>query len=134
MRTLPDSIQLGFLAVVTAQATHSIEEAATQLFAVWGPAAAVSGFFSDDLATGFAIVNSSLIVLGIIAYATAVRNSLAIAVPIIWFWILLELANSVFHTLMGFNTGGYFPGLSTVPLLFASSVFLAIQMLRIRSQ
>ena len=133
MRTLPDSIQLGYLAVVTAQATHSIEEAATQLFAVWGPAAAVSGFFSDDLPTGFAIVNCSLVILGMLGYATAVRNSTAAAIPIIWFWVVLELANSVFHTLMGVNAGGYFPGLATVPFLFVGSVYLATHVLRFRS-
>ena len=46
-----------FLALIIAQAAHSIEEYAFRLFDVLAPARFISGLLSDDLARGFAIAN-----------------------------------------------------------------------------
>ena len=58
-------IRRAFLFLVIAQAAHSIEEYLFRLFDVFGPARFVSGLVSDNLATGFAIINVSFLIFGI---------------------------------------------------------------------
>jgi hypothetical protein len=47
-----------FAAVIGAQAAHSVEEYVLRLCDVFAPARFVSGLFSHDLATGFALANA----------------------------------------------------------------------------
>jgi hypothetical protein len=45
-----------------------------------------------------------------------------------WCWALLELANSMGHTIFAVSAGGYFPGLYTVPVLFVCSTILLLRL------
>ena len=53
-----------FLALIMAQAAHSIEEGVFRLFDVLAPARFISSLLSSDLAQGFAIANIGLVLFG----------------------------------------------------------------------
>lgn len=114
-----------FLALIVAQAAHSVEEYVFRLYDVLPPARFISGLLSNDLARGFAIANAVLVAFGLWCYLARVKRALPHARGLAWFWSLLELANGIGH--IGFATarGGYFPGLATAPLLLGISAYLA---------
>ena len=58
-------IRWAFLALIVAQAAHSIEEYVFRLFDVFAPARFVSGLVSDDLSVGFAFGNAGLVMFGL---------------------------------------------------------------------
>ena len=68
--------QLVFLFLILAQGAHSIEEYATRLYEVFGPARFVSGLISNDLALGFLIFNVALVTFGLWCWAIPVRSTL----------------------------------------------------------
>ena len=113
-----------FLALIVAQGAHSIEECVFRLFDVLAPARFVSGLFSSNLAQGFAMANTSLVMFGVWCYFARVQHSLPPARGLAWFWSLLELGNGIGHTAFAIECGGYFPGVATAPLLIAISVYL----------
>jgi hypothetical protein len=111
--------------LVLSQAVHSIEEYVRRLFDVFPLTRFVSGLFSRDLATGFAIANAGIIAFGLWCYLVPLRSGRPSARAMAWGWVIVELANGVVHVLLAVAKGGYFPGLGTAPLLIASSVYLA---------
>jgi hypothetical protein len=113
-----------FLALIVAQAAHSVEEYRFRLFDVLAPARFVSGLFSSDLPTGFAIANGLLVLLGGLCYLVLVRPDRPGAAGVIWFWAVLELANGTAHVVRAVEQGGYFPGVATAPVLLELSVYL----------
>jgi hypothetical protein len=119
-----------FLFLIAAQAAHSLEEYFGALWEVLAPARAVSGVFSQDLPTGFAIANTLIVLLGILCYLGPIRRSWRGATAIAWFWVLLEFGNSVGHTVFAVTEGAYFPGLYTVPFLLAFSLLVAARLLK----
>jgi len=54
-----------FLALVVAQAAHSIEEYIFRLFDVFAPARFVSSLVSTNLGVGFAVANAALVLFGL---------------------------------------------------------------------
>ncbi len=131
--TIKASVRTAFAVLVAVQATHSIEEAATRLWEVWGPAAAVSRFVGDlfgaGLPGGFAIVNSAFVLFGFWCYLFRVRASAPSAVGFLWLWTLIALANGIFHSWMALDRGGYFPGVVTAPFLAITALYLAGQLI-----
>ncbi len=123
-----------FLALILAQAAHSIEEYVFRLYDVFAPARFISGLISEDLTLGFAIFNAGLVLFGLLCYVAWVRPGHSAARGLAWFWILLELVNGVGHPAIALARGGYFPGVFTAPVLLALSLYLAVQMVRARSQ
>lgn len=119
-----------FLLLICSQALHSIEEYVFALWEVLAPARFVSQLVSDDLSVGFAIANAAIVSLGAWSYLWPVRRNLGYAVPVAWFWIILEAANGLGHMLFAVAAQGYFPGVYTAPLLLMFSVLLATRMLR----
>ena len=113
-----------FLALILAQAAHSIEEYAFRLYDVLAPARFISSLVSNDLARGFAIANVGLVGFGVWCYVARVNRGHSSARRLAWFWALLELGNSVGHTGFALAHGGYFPGVATAPLLLGISVYL----------
>jgi len=113
-----------FLALIVAQAAHSIEEHVFRLFDVLAPARFISGLVSSDLARGFAIANIALVLFGVWCYMARVRHGLPSARGLAWFWALLELGNGIGHSAFALARGGYFPGVATAPLLLGISVYL----------
>ena len=67
-------IKLAFLLLILAQAAHSVEEFAFRLYDVFAPARLISGLVSKNLATGFAIVNTMLVLFGFWGYVARVRT------------------------------------------------------------
>lgn len=119
-----------FLLLICSQALHSIEEYRFALWEVLPPARFVAQLFSDDLATGFAVGNMALVALGAWCYLWPVRRNLGFAVPVAWFWIILETGNGLGHLLFAVAARGYFPGVYTAPLLLMFSALLATRMMR----
>jgi hypothetical protein len=113
-----------FLALIVAQAAHSIEEYVFRLFDVLAPARFISGLLSRDLAQGFAFANIALVLFGVWCYVVPVQRGLPSARGFAWFWALLELGNGIGHTAFAFARGSYFPGVATAPLLLGISVYL----------
>ena len=114
-----------FLALILAQAVHSVEEYAFRLYDVLAPARYVSGLFGIDRQIGFVVVNSALVLFGIWCWQARVRPGRRSARAFAWFWALLEIANGCTHVALAILAGGYFPGLATAPLLLALGGWLA---------
>jgi hypothetical protein len=125
MSKRPPKIRRAFLLLVIAQAAHSIEEYLFRLFEVFGPARFVSGLVSDNLATGFAIINVSFLIFGIWC---VMRPEHRINRGIAWFWTLLEFGNGVGHSALAASRGGYFLGVVTAPLLIGTSLYLGVKL------
>jgi hypothetical protein len=122
-----------FLALIIAQAAHSIEEYVFRLFDVFAPARFVSSLFSNDLALGFALANVLLVSFGIWCYLARVRPDHPLGRGFAWFWAVLEFANGVGHSLLALSQG-YFPGAATAPLLLSVSAYLAVTLSRRSTQ
>jgi hypothetical protein len=125
--------QLALLALVVAQAAHSIEEFAFALYAVFPPARLASSLVSTDLATGFAVLNTLIVLFGVWCYVVPVRSGWPSARALAWLWVAIELVNGVGHPVMALRAGGYFPGAGTAPLLLALATILAALLLRTRA-
>lgn len=119
-----------FLLLIASQSLHSIEEYIFRLWDVLAPARYVSGLFSTDLALGFGLANFAIIAFGLGCYFAPVRRQWQSACAFMWFWALLELANSIGHSLFALSIAGYFPGLYTAPLLFLGSTALLFRLLQ----
>ena len=125
-------IRLAFLALVLVQACHSIEEYAFALYDVFPPARFASGVVSSDLATGFAILNSAFVVFGVACYFGPVRSAWGSARGWVWLWTLIELGNGLGHPILALRAGGYFPGVTTAPILLVLALYLARRLLATR--
>jgi hypothetical protein len=117
-------IRFAFLAVVAAQAVHSVEEYWFRLYDVLAPARALSEAIGVDRAAGFAVVNVAILLLGLGCYFGSIRRGRGSARTIAWLWALLEIANAIAHGALALWAGGYFPGLATAPLLLAAGLHL----------
>ena len=117
-----------FLALIVAQAAHSIEEYRFRLYDVFAPARFVSGLFSDDLRVGFAIGNILLVLFGVWCYAARVRPNRPSGHTFGWLWALLELGNGISHTFFALARKGYFPGVATAPFLLAIASYLCVRL------
>jgi Protein of unknown function with HXXEE motif len=117
-----------FLLLVLAQAAHSVEEYVFRLFEVLAPARLVSGLFGLDPATGFAIVNSGLVLFGFACWLGPAKRGGASGRAVAWGWAAVESANGLVHLGLAVAAGGYFPGLYTAPLLIAAGAWLATRL------
>lgn len=125
--------RLAFLALVLVQACHSVEEYAFGLYRVLPPARLASSLLSDDLATGFGMLNAGLVALGLWCSLGPVRSGWPSARAWVWPWVFVELANGVGHPLLALRAGGYFPGVATAPLLLALAAWLGVRLWRTRA-
>jgi dienelactone hydrolase len=119
------SSRLAFLALVLAQAAHSIEEYRTRLYDVFPPARFVSGLVSADRRVGFIIFNVSLVAFGVWCFVGPIRGARPSARALAWAWAALEVANGLGHMAWALAAGGYRPGLATAPFLVAIGLTLA---------
>jgi len=116
-----------FLALMVAQAAHSIEEYIFRLFDVFAPARFVSGLVSTNLGVGFAVANAALVLFGLWCYFARVRPGHPSGPVFVW-WTVLEFANGIGHSVLALSRGGYFPGVATAPVLLGVSAYLAFRL------
>lgn len=117
-----------FLILVLVQGLHSIEEYFGKLWESFPPARVLCGIVSDNLVTGFLIINIGLIVFGLWCWFFPIRKNYYYAQFLIWFWIILELINGIGHPIWTFLQKEYTPGMLTAPIL----LFLTIYLLRMQ--
>ena len=122
--------RIAFLALVIAQAAHSIEEYVFRLYDVFAPARFVSGLISTNLRTGFIVVNLAFVAFGFWCYAVPVQEGLSAAMPFLWFWIVVELLNGIGHPVISILDRSCIPGTITAPFLLIIAVYLSIQIAR----
>ncbi|HEY4561329.1 MAG TPA: HXXEE domain-containing protein [Thermoanaerobaculia bacterium] len=120
--------RIAFLALILAQAAHSIEEYANRLYDVLAPARFVSGLFSSDLRIGFVIVNVLLVAFGLGCFFGPVLRGARSAVALAWFWVVLEFLNGCAHITWAASAGAYRPGLATAPVLVTIAAVLGWEM------
>lgn len=113
-----------FLGLAFSQAGHSLEEFHFRLFELLAPARYLSGLVSQNLAFGFALINSLIVAFVFWTYFFRVRPAARTASQWTWAWSLLELANGIGHVVFAAGTGGYFPGVYTAPFLLLFSLSL----------
>jgi hypothetical protein len=120
--------QLSFLALVATQSAHSVEEYVGRLYEVFPPARLVSGLVSSDLERGFVIFNVALVTFGLWCFVGPVRGQWPSAIPLVWFWVVIELINGIGHPIWTFAAGRYTPGVATAPFLLFLALYLAWQL------
>jgi hypothetical protein len=113
-----------FLALILAQAAHSVEEYVFRLWEVLAPARWVATRLALDPALGFAVANTALVGFGLWCYLARVRPGRGSAEGWAWSWTVLECANGVAHLFLAARAGGYFPGAATAPLLLGLAAAL----------
>jgi hypothetical protein len=106
-----------FIALIAAQAAHSLEEYVGKLYLVFPPARLVSGLISDDLERGFVIANPGLVAFGVVCFLGPVLRQRPSATALAWFWVALETLNGVGHLGWSLIQLRYTPGVATAPLL-----------------
>ena len=97
------SIRIGFLLLIGSQTLHSIEEYSTSLWEVLPQARVISGLISNDLSFGFAIVNATLVAFGFWCFIGPIQHGWCGASALMWFWVVLELGNSIGHTYLAID-------------------------------
>ena len=120
-----------FGALILAQAAHSIEEYCGRLWESFPPARFLTGVISDDLETGFLVINIGLVAFGVWCFLWPVRRGWPSAIPLAWFWVTIEMINGVGHPLWSLRQGGYTPGVATAPLLLILALYLARELRRL---
>ena len=121
-------VEITFGALVLAQAAHSIEEYLGRLWDVFLPARLVSGLVSQDLQTGFVVLNMSLVAFGVWCLAWPVHRRWENAAAFMWIWVGVESANGVGHILWALSQGRYAPGVMTAPFLLGLALYLGTQL------
>ena len=120
--------QLSFLALVATQAAHSVEEYVGRLYDVFPPAQFVSGLISQDHERGFVIFNIALVTFGLWCFVWPVRKKWLLAIPLAWFWVVIELINGIGHPLWTLTVFAYTPGVVTAPILLILALYVASQL------
>ncbi|MGH8639057.1 MAG: HXXEE domain-containing protein [Burkholderiales bacterium] len=121
-------IKVAFGALVLAQTAHSIEEYVGRLWESFPPATFLTGLISPDRELGFIVINYALVAFGFWCLVWPVRREWPSAVPLAWFWIVIEMINGVGHPVSSLRQGGYTPGVLTAPILLMLALYLAFQM------
>ncbi len=117
-------IKILFLIIVLLQGLHSCEEYIGKLWENFPPATFLCSLVSDNLKTGFIIINIGLFVLGILAWLIPIRKEYSWGKFLIWFWILIELMNGIGHPIWTIMQKGYTPGVITAPFLLITAITL----------
>jgi hypothetical protein len=124
------TVQSSFLALVSAQAAHSVEETYGRLYESFPPARFVAGLVSDDRHGAFVLLNILIVAFGLWCFLWPVRRGWSSAATIAWGWVIVETLNGIGHTLWSVYNLSYTPGLATAPLLILSAMMLARELRR----
>jgi hypothetical protein len=118
-------VDQSFLALIVAQAAHSIEEYVGRLYDVFPPARFLTGLVSEDPRRGFLIINIGLVAFGVWCFFWPIRRRWAAASALAWLWVGIELVNGIGHPLWSLSQQAYSPGVATAPLLLILALVLA---------
>ena len=121
-------LDISFIALICAQAAHSVEEYVGRLYEVFPPARLVSSLVSQDLERGFIIGNVVLISFGLWCFIWPIRRRWASMRVFAWLWVAIELINGTVHPLWSLFELRYTPGVATAPVLFGLAIFLSRQL------
>jgi hypothetical protein len=120
-------IAVAFGMLVLVQAAHSVEEYAGGLWESFPPAAFLTGLIASDRKLGFIVINGVLVAFGVWCLLWPMARRWPSAVPIAWFWIVIETINGIGHPAWSLRQGGYTPGVLTAPILLMLALHLAFQ-------
>ncbi len=127
---MPAKIRVVFFLLILSQTLHSIEEYYYALWEVLAPARFISLLINENVAVGFITINATLVLFGFWTYFVPISHQWTTMRAFLWFWVLLELGNSIAHITFSIQTQGYFPGIFTAPLLLALSCYLGLKLLQ----
>ena len=120
-------IKIAFLLLVLTQAAHSVEEYYGRLWEVLAPAKFITSLISDDHGKGFVIINVALFIIGILIWLAIVRNYQPAIIPV-WFLTIMEIINSIGHSVWAVMERDYVPGVATAPILLMPALYLVKQL------
>ena len=123
-----------FLVLVLVQGSHSVEEYLGKLWEVFSPAILLTSLVSENLETGFLVINIGLFIFGIWCWFFPVLRNYTFARGLIWFWIVIEIINGIVHTVWTLFERAYTPGIATAPILLILGVYLSRLLLRLDSK
>jgi hypothetical protein len=118
-------VRATFAVLVLAQAAHSTEEYLGRLWDALLPARVVSLAFSSNPQRGFLIVNAVIVAFGVWCVLWPVRRDWRAARPLLWGWVVVEVANGVLHPVIALVMRRYVAGVITAPLLLVVALRLA---------
>ena len=121
-------IKIAFILLVLTQGLHSFEEYIGRLWVSFPPATMLCSLISDDLETGFLVINIGLFIFGLGCWLFPVLREYTYARKIIWFWIIVETINGIGHPAWTIYQGGYTPGVATAPLLLIIAIYLMLNL------
>jgi hypothetical protein len=122
-------VRTAFLILVLIQGLHSVEEWYGKLWEVFPPARLLSSLVSENLETGFLLINIGLFIFGLWCWLFPIRRNYLYAPCLIWFWIVIEIINAIGHPLWALYERAYVPGLLTAPILLILVIYLSRQRL-----
>ncbi len=122
-----------FLILVLAQGLHSVEEYIGRFWEIFPPLRFLSGLISEDLETGFLIINIGFFIFGIWCWVFPVLRNYKYARRLIWFWIVIEMINGIGHPFWALYEREYVPGVVTALILLILSIYLLRHLLFINS-
>jgi hypothetical protein len=120
-------VQLTFGALLLTQAAHSIEESFGRLWESFPPARLLPALVSSNAERGFIGLNVLLVAFGLWCFLWPVRRQWRIALPLLWFWVVVEVINGVVHPLWSLHERAYTPGVATAPVLLLLALYLGYQ-------
>jgi hypothetical protein len=123
-----------FVLVVLAQAAHSVEEYAFELWNTLPPARFLSGLVSSDLERGFVTLTVVLLLFGAWCILVPVGRHWPSARPIMWGWALVEMTNGIVHPAWSLLNGHYTAGTLTAPIVGLLGLLLARELSRTRDR
>jgi Protein of unknown function with HXXEE motif len=125
VHVLGPEVRWPFIALIVAQAAHSVEEYVGGLYDSFPPARFISGLISSDLERGFFIANLGVVTFGAWCALWPIRQVWPSASLFAWLWVGIETINGIGHPLWSLAQGGYTPGVATAPLLLVLAIVVA---------
>lgn len=126
-------IKAAFLLMLLLQAVHSAEEIIFRFHEAFRPMRFIYRLHPDLARPAFIGFNSLLILFGLFCFFYWVLPAREGARWVLWLWVGIQLTTIVAHAVWFITTGGYHPGLVTVPLLLPAALYMLYQLRRLTS-
>ncbi len=120
-----NQVKSAFLTAVTVQALHSVEEFIFKLYEVFPPMLFLYRRAPGLAKPAFVVFNLLLVLFGLFCYFRLVLPAGKSAGVVVWIWVGIQFATVAVHIVWAILTGGYHPGLGTVPFVALAGSYLA---------